>query len=94
MGHLAAKSIYSDLRKRVDKNAVGAPDSKEMFEILSLVFSEDDARIAAKMPMKFASLNKISKLTGIEPNELKSRLSSMADKMVWKSSLQLLKTKQ
>jgi len=80
MGHLAAKSIYSDLRKRVDKNAVGAPDSKEMFEILSLVFSEDDARIAAKMPMKFASLNKISKLTGIEPNELKSRLSSMADR--------------
>jgi ferredoxin len=80
MGHLAGKNLYPDLRKRVDQNAVGAPDTKEMYEILKLVFSEDDARIAAQMPMMFSSLGTISKRTGIDQAELKPKLASMADR--------------
>jgi len=81
MGHLnSAKDIYPELRKRLDKNPVGAPDIKEMYEILKIVFSEEDASLAVQMPMKFVDLKQLQKRTGIDQDILKARVESMADR--------------
>lgn len=80
MGHLAMKDAYAGLRSRLDKNPVGAPDTKVMYDLLRIVFTEEEARIGAQMPLQMAGLAEISRRTGIEPETLKSRLEAMADK--------------
>jgi ferredoxin len=80
MGHLTANGVYGELRRRLDKYPVGAPDSEQIYEILRLVFSEEEARLAAQMPMMPAGLKEISRRTGLDAATLQTRLEAMADK--------------
>jgi ferredoxin len=74
MGHLALKDAYGALRNRLDKNPIGAPDTKALYEILRIVFTEEE------MPMQMAGLTEISRRTGIDQGTLQARLAAMADK--------------
>ena len=80
MGHITLKGSYEKLQKRLDQNIVGAPESKVLFEILSIVFTEEQAAIACKMPYGFSSTGKISRITGISKDELQPKLELMAEK--------------
>ncbi len=80
MGHLAVTKQYQELQQRLDKNPVGAPATAELFEILRIRFSEEEAAIGARMPMTPASLNKISQRTGIPADSLRDKLETMAMK--------------
>ena len=79
MGHLTMKR-QQELVKRLDANPVGAPDSKELREILSMLYSEEEASIACQMPYSFSSTRRLSKLTGVEAERLEEILSGMANK--------------
>jgi ferredoxin len=74
------KVVYRRLRKRLDRMPVGAPRSRSLFEILSILFSEEEAAVAAKMPQKPASVDKISRYTGVDESALRPMLEKMADK--------------
>ncbi len=52
MAHLAARSGYDRLVKRLNKCPQGAPPSKLLFEILSLLMSEKEASLVALVPIK------------------------------------------
>jgi Na+-translocating ferredoxin:NAD+ oxidoreductase RNF subunit RnfB len=81
MGHLSrGYGVYGKLRKRLDRFAIGAPSSREIFEILRLLYTEEEASIAARMPIKFSSLARISKVTGVSMIELRPILEGMAEK--------------
>lgn len=80
MGHLNAKNHYMNLRERLDKNSIGAPDTKAVFDVLSIIFTEEEARIASMMPMKFTSVYGIAKRVGMTPQDLQPILDRMADK--------------
>ncbi len=80
MGHLAVGKPYIALQERLHKNSIGAPATEELFEILRLRFSEDEAAIGARMPMTPASLDKISERVGEEPERLHDKLERMAEK--------------
>ncbi|MEW6202302.1 MAG: 4Fe-4S binding protein [bacterium] len=80
MGHIATKGIYHNLRRRLDRNIVGMPPSKELYEILKLLYTEDEAALASQMPMTPVAFDVIARKTGMEPDRLRNLIESMADK--------------
>jgi ferredoxin len=81
MGHLSGGyGVYGNLQKRLDRFMIGAPASREIIAILELLYTEQEAFVAARMPIKFSTLSRISKLTGINMEELLPILEGMAGK--------------
>ena len=80
MGHLVTQKPYLALQERLHKNPVGAPPSEELFEILRLRFTEEEAEIGARMPMTPAPIEQLSRRLGQEPERLRAALDRMAEK--------------
>ncbi|MBM4353293.1 MAG: 4Fe-4S dicluster domain-containing protein [Deltaproteobacteria bacterium] len=80
MGHLSLKHAREALRRRLDNNPVGAPPHKALYEILSMLFSDEEAAIAAALPYGFSSTRRIAGLVERAPEELEPVLDRMADK--------------
>jgi Pyruvate/2-oxoacid:ferredoxin oxidoreductase delta subunit len=81
MGHLGmGLGVYGKLQKRLDKFPIGAPSAKELYEILRILFSEEEAFVASRMPIKFSGIKKISTLTQKSEKELLPLLDRMAKK--------------
>lgn len=80
MGHVASKGVFESLRERLDRFPVGAPGQTTIYEILKILFTEEEAALAAKLPLKFASLGALSRKLGVSKEELEPRLAVMAGK--------------
>ncbi len=81
MGHLdRAHGVYGRLRERLDMFPIGAPQSEEIYEILKILYSEREAEVASKMPLKFITAGKLSSITKIPESELVPLLEGMAEK--------------
>jgi len=80
MGHTTAKDTYAKLRERLDRYPVGAPGQSTIFEILQTIYTEEEARIACRMPLRFSSLKTLSRRTGIDAPLLEKKLDAMAGK--------------
>ena len=80
MGHLAMQKPYLDLQQRLHKNPIGAPPAEELFEILRLRFTEEEAQIGARMPMTPAPLDALARRLGQAPEKLGAALERMAEK--------------
>ncbi len=52
MGHNTAKKGYDKLVKRLNKFPLGAPPSETLFKILNVMFSEEEALLVSKLPIK------------------------------------------
>jgi ferredoxin len=52
MAHLAAKTGYQKLVRRLNKHPQGAPPSELLYEILKLLMSEKEAALVALVPIK------------------------------------------
>ena len=61
MGHLTVKS-HNTLYKRMDQNVSAPYNSKEFYEILKILFTDEEAVLCSVMPLFPASLEKISKI--------------------------------
>ena len=68
------------LQERLAKSAEGAPKADELFEIFAILFTEDEAWVGSKMPMRPCSFKAIVKATGMAPERLGPILSSMTSK--------------
>ncbi|NBC15060.1 MAG: 4Fe-4S ferredoxin [Gammaproteobacteria bacterium] len=81
MGHLlSAKSDLVPLIDRLNQHPVGLVDNAKLREILSLLFDEREARVAACFPLMEATLAELAEVTGIAASELDGILESMANK--------------
>jgi len=72
--------VYVALQERLAKSGEGAPKADELFEILSILFTEEEALVASKMPMLPATFDALVKATGMDSGRLKDLIDSMADK--------------
>jgi len=79
MGHLTLKQA-ARLTSRLDQNPVGAPGNEVLTEILGLLFTPEEAELAARMPYGFSSTGRLSRILGIPAVKLEPHLNSMADK--------------
>jgi NAD-dependent dihydropyrimidine dehydrogenase PreA subunit len=79
MGHIVqSPRAYRLLQQRLDRNVTGAPDSPVFQAILRLLFSPEEAALAAQIPTNFISLRRLARRTGIDPVLLADQVTSMA----------------
>lgn len=84
MGHLnqLQEKPYRDLIERLNHYPVGAPRTEEMFEILNILYTKEEAAVGAKFPLGPATLAELTKKTGIPEPQLNEILEGMALKGV------------
>ena len=81
MGHLLSdKSSLIPLIDRLNRYPIGLVDSAKLREILSLLFSEEEAFVASRFPLHEATCDELCELTGIAIDQLLPILESMASK--------------
>ncbi len=80
MGHISMKRSHERLQQRLDAHPVGAPAHPALFDILKILFSEQEAELAARMPYGFSSTRKLSRILKRPEAELEPILNSMADR--------------
>lgn len=81
MGHLLADpdAVYHRLQQRLDRMPTGAPDSAVFQQILRLLFTPEQAELAARMPT-VCSLSTLSDRTGRTESDLDAAVTQMAAK--------------
>ncbi len=72
--------VYDHLQKRLDANPVGIPSTPLIKKALTILFSEDEARLACEMPGELSNLDTLVKVTGRPRNQLQKMLEGMADR--------------
>ncbi|MDH3237180.1 MAG: 4Fe-4S dicluster domain-containing protein [Deltaproteobacteria bacterium] len=81
MGHLrSGQGVYGRLQKRLDRFPIGAPSAPALYEILRQLYTEEEAEIASRMPIRFTDIAGIARRTGKSPEALLPLLDRMAEK--------------
>ena len=87
MGHLGhLKTEYQSLVSRLDAGLVGMPEPEDETakigwqRILEILFTPEEAALAAQMPVRPATLKTVAKRVGLPPEELQERLEPLCDK--------------
>jgi NAD-dependent dihydropyrimidine dehydrogenase PreA subunit len=87
MGHLGRlKTEYRDLADRLQAGPVALPEPDDPAaragwqEILEILYTPEEAALAARLPVRPMSLEKLSARVGIPAEALRPRLEAMADK--------------
>lgn len=79
MSHITSKS-YQKLQERLDKSPQGTPASDSLFKILEVLFSEEEAELVSKLPIKPVTAKKAAKRWEMTEQEAKKHLDELADK--------------
>jgi len=81
MGHYVdGKSSIVPLIDRLNRYPIGLPDSDKLRQILSLLFTEDEAYVASLFPLQEATMKELVRSTGWQEERLLPVLESMAEK--------------
>jgi NAD-dependent dihydropyrimidine dehydrogenase PreA subunit len=87
MGHLGRlKTEYRDLADRLQAGPVAYPEPDDPVaregwrEILEILYTPEEAALAARLPVRPMSLEKLSVRVGLPAETLRPRLEAMADK--------------
>jgi len=79
MGHITSKS-YKNLQARLDRHVQGAPESETLYKILQILFTEKEAELVAKLPIRFFTIEEASKRFKKDLTETEKILNGLADK--------------
>jgi hypothetical protein len=80
MAHLAAPSAYHDLVDRLNRFPQGAPPSKLLFQILTCLFSEKEARLVSLLPLKVFTAEKAARAWKMDPAKARNALNDLCEK--------------
>jgi len=81
MGHIRnGHGVYGRLQRRLDRFPIGAPPSPALYEILKRLYTEEEAEIACRMPIRFTGIAGIARRTRKSPGALLPVLLRMAEK--------------
>ena len=73
-------AVYTRLRDRLSATPMGAPKGDDFIEILTILFTPEEARLALVLPFIPAPLEDIARTADISVSEARRILDSMADK--------------
>src|SRR5512142_191517 len=89
MGHLGRlKEQYRALTDRLDLGAVALPEAEDAHaeaarrEILEILFTPDEAALAARLPLRPITAERLAPRLGVPVDELERRLEPMCDRGV------------
>jgi electron transport complex protein RnfB len=74
------ESVYEKLREILDVHPMGCPPAPEIIEILKILFTEDEARVALGLGFRPFSVDEIAARAGVESEAAGLHLESLADK--------------
>lgn len=80
MGHTAGKDIYRRLAQRLDQAPMRTPWTPIFAELISSLYTPEEARLIVKLPYRPATLSRISRLTGLDEGELQRQLHPLCRK--------------
>ena len=72
------KALYENLARHLNQGIVGAPMSPSLMKILEIMFPEEEAEIACKLPFENKTLEELRKLFPDKSESLESILTGMA----------------
>ncbi|MBN2399488.1 MAG: 4Fe-4S dicluster domain-containing protein [Candidatus Aminicenantes bacterium] len=82
MAHLTVRPAYKKLSERINRYPQGAPPAKTLFRILELLFSETEADLVARLPIKPFTTKKAARLWQKTDAEAKKILDKLAGRGV------------
>ncbi|MFO7814384.1 MAG: 4Fe-4S binding protein [Halanaerobiales bacterium] len=82
MSHKTAKSAYKNLEERINQFPQGAPPSESLYKILSILFSEKEAKVVAQLPIKPFTVKKASKILNKNEAETEKILDELAERAI------------
>jgi ferredoxin len=80
LAHHTLKSAYQQLSDRLNRFPQGAPPSELLFKILKMLFSEQEARLVAQLPIKPFTVKKASDTWKMSLAESQQVLDQLADR--------------
>jgi len=79
MGHLTTKH-YLTLQKRMDCSVPGVYDSKNLYEILKILFTDEEAKLCSVMPLNYVSVKKMAGIWNKSEQEAEAVLDNLTRK--------------
>jgi Pyruvate/2-oxoacid:ferredoxin oxidoreductase delta subunit len=80
MAHHTVKNSYQKLSERLNRFPLGAPPTKLLFQILKMLFNEDEAGLVAQLPIKPFDVNKAAKIWKKPVTESRKSLDELASR--------------
>jgi electron transport complex protein RnfB len=75
-----SREVYKKLAAYLDQAPVGAPLTDDLLEILEILFTPEEAELAAKIPFFSTDFAQLVQITGMGEEKLKEMLINMAKK--------------
>ena len=82
MAHATARSAYGALADRLNRFPQGAPPSDLLFRILSLLFTEREAGLVARLPIRPVTARRAARIWGMREAEARTVLDGLASRCV------------
>ena len=82
MAHHTLKSDYAQLVERLNRFPQGAPPSETLYKILALLFSEREAGLVARLPIKPFTAEQASRAWGMDLAETRNALDTLAGRAI------------
>lgn len=80
MSHLVGKDAYKSLEERLNKFPQGAPPSETLYKILSMMFTEREAELVTKLPIKAFNIKTAALIWNVKESEAQNILDTLASK--------------
>lgn len=80
MSHIVAKETFKSLEDRLNKFPQGVPPSETLYKILSVLYTEEEAALVAKLPIRPFNISMASKIWNVSLSEAEFMLESLASK--------------
>ncbi|MBE0596788.1 MAG: (Fe-S)-binding protein, partial [Desulfuromonadales bacterium] len=80
MAHLSSRQSYHDLVTRLNRFPQGAAPTQLLYQILALLFSEEEAQLVARLPLRPFTAARAARIWGVGVAEATARLNQLADK--------------
>lgn len=80
MGHLTSRDAYKNLEDRLNWFTQGAPSSETLTKILSVLFTEKEAKWVSKLPIRPFTLKKAAQLWGTSEAKAEKLLDHFCEK--------------
>lgn len=82
MSHMVGKEAYKSLEERLNQFPQGAAPSETLYKILALLFSEEEAKMAALLPVRPFTIKRAAKVWNLSEYQTEIKLEYLCSKGV------------
>ena len=80
MGHVTSKDAYQNLEQRINWFTQGAPASGTLYKILQVLFTEKEARVMARLPVRPFTLRRAARVWNTSEAKAEKVLDHLCEK--------------